>query len=72
MRERAARIHSKLTIVSSLNAGTEVTLLVPGTVVYCKTRPTRMERLKLVFRRLTAAHPASRMVSKPRLIEIRE
>jgi signal transduction histidine kinase len=44
MRERAARIHSKLTVVSSTNAGTEVTLVVPGKVVYRTARPTLLVR----------------------------
>jgi signal transduction histidine kinase/ligand-binding sensor domain-containing protein len=34
MRERAARIGSKLTVVSSPNSGTEVTLVVPGRIVF--------------------------------------
>jgi len=46
MRERAARIHSKLTILSSTNAGTEVTLVVPGHMVYRNSLPTPKERLK--------------------------
>jgi signal transduction histidine kinase len=45
MRERAARIHSKLTMVSSTNAGTELTLVVPGKVVYRNALPTVKERL---------------------------
>ena len=40
MRERASRIRGKLTIVSSANAGTEVTLVVPGNVVYRNGHPT--------------------------------
>jgi len=34
MRERAARIAAKLTIVSSVSSGTEVKLVVPGSIVY--------------------------------------
>jgi signal transduction histidine kinase/ligand-binding sensor domain-containing protein len=34
MRERAARIGSKITVVSSPNSGTEVTLVVPGRIVF--------------------------------------
>ncbi|WP_146072261.1 sensor histidine kinase [Bryocella elongata] len=52
MRERAARIRSKLSIMSSANAGTEVTLIVPGNIVYRKTRPTVFERLKAEALRL--------------------
>jgi len=46
MRERAARIHSKLSIVSSTNAGTEMTLVVPGKVVYRMDRTTLPKRFK--------------------------
>lgn len=52
MRERAARIHCKLTIVSSTNAGTEITLVVPGNVVYRNVHPTAIARLKGTLRRL--------------------
>ncbi|MGA9671107.1 MAG: two-component regulator propeller domain-containing protein [Terracidiphilus sp.] len=52
MRERATRIHSKLTIVSSSNNGTEVTLIVPGKVVYRNARATPLERFKTAIRRL--------------------
>jgi hypothetical protein len=52
MRERAARIHSKLTIVSSANAGTEVVLVVPGNIVYRKTHPALLERFKAAVHRL--------------------
>ena len=52
MRERAARIQSKLTMVSSTNVGTEVALVVPGKVVYRKARPTLLERAKAVVVRL--------------------
>jgi signal transduction histidine kinase len=52
MRERAARIQSKLTIVSSTNAGTEVALVVPGKMVYRKARPTLLQRAKAAVVRL--------------------
>ena len=51
MRERAARIGSKLTVVSSPNAGTEVTLVVPGRIIYRKTSAIAMEKIKGIFRR---------------------
>jgi len=38
MRERAARIGGKLTIVSSPTSGTEVTIIVPGGIVFRKTK----------------------------------
>jgi signal transduction histidine kinase/ligand-binding sensor domain-containing protein len=52
MRERAARIHSKLTVVSSTNAGTEVALIVPGKVVYRNALPTLKEKIMRAVNRL--------------------
>jgi ligand-binding sensor domain-containing protein len=52
MRERAARIHSKLTIVSSASSGTEVTLIVPGNVIYRKTHSTLLDRFQAAVQRL--------------------
>lgn len=40
MRERAARIRGKLSIRSSVNMGTEVVLVVPGTVAYRSVPPS--------------------------------
>jgi len=50
MRERAARIGGKLTLVSSQNAGTEVTLLVPGRAIFRKPTPSPLERFKAAVR----------------------
>src|SRR5439155_22785075 len=36
MRERAARIGGKLTLVSSSNSGTEIKLIVPGGIIFRK------------------------------------
>ncbi len=41
MRERAARIGGKLTLVSSSNSGTEIRLIVPGAIIFRKTMPAR-------------------------------
>jgi signal transduction histidine kinase len=43
MRERAARIGAKLTIVSSAKMGTEITLVVPGGLVFRKADETPLE-----------------------------
>lgn len=51
MRERAERIGSKLTLVSSPKSGTEMTLVVPGSVIFRKARATRFERIKTFFGR---------------------
>ncbi len=44
MRERALRIGATLTIVSSANTGTELTLFVPGDVVFRKPSATLFKR----------------------------
>lgn len=51
MRERAARIGGKLSIVSSANAGTEVTIVVPGSFIFRKAGATRLKKIKALFRR---------------------
>jgi signal transduction histidine kinase len=51
MRERARRIESKLTLVSSPGTGTELTLIVPGAVVFRTGSATPFERIKSLVRR---------------------
>jgi signal transduction histidine kinase/ligand-binding sensor domain-containing protein len=51
MRERAARIGSKITLVSSPKSGTEMTLIVPGNVIFRKASATRFERIKTLLGR---------------------
>ena len=46
MRERANRIESRLTIVSAPNSGTEITLVVPGRLIFQSAGSPRWERLK--------------------------
>ena len=41
MRERAARIGGKLTLVSSSSSGTEIKLVVPGGIIFGKTMPVQ-------------------------------
>jgi signal transduction histidine kinase len=53
MRERAARIGGKLTIVSSANSGTGIKLIVPGTAIFRKRMPvgrSLFARIRTVFR----------------------
>jgi signal transduction histidine kinase len=50
MRERAARIGGKLTLVSSSNSGTDIKLLVPGGIIFRKIIPLR----RSLFRRIRA------------------
>jgi signal transduction histidine kinase/ligand-binding sensor domain-containing protein len=45
MRERAERIGSDFTFVSSPNAGTAITLVVPGKVIYRKASTTRLDKI---------------------------
>jgi signal transduction histidine kinase len=53
MRERAARIGGKLTLVSSSNSGTEIKLIVPGGIIFRKRTPVRRSlftRIRTLFR----------------------
>jgi len=50
MRERAERIGSKFTLVSSPDSGTAITLIVPGRVIFHSDRPHWTERVKTLFR----------------------
>ena len=52
MRERAARIGGKLTLVSSSNSGTEISLVVPGGIIFREKMPVRrslVTRIRAVF-----------------------
>ena len=51
MRERADRIGGKLTLVSSASSGTEITLVVPGRIVFRKTRATIFSKVWDFYRR---------------------
>ena len=51
MRERAARIGGKLTVVSDAVSGTEVIVNVPGRVVFRKANATALEKMKAIFAR---------------------
>jgi signal transduction histidine kinase len=52
MRERATRIHGKLSIRSSVGSGTEVTVSVPWTIVYRTTPLGFLQRIRDRLRRL--------------------
>jgi signal transduction histidine kinase/ligand-binding sensor domain-containing protein len=55
MRERASRIASKLTVASSANSGTEITLVVPGSIIYrnlISSRSSLPAQLKSLLNRL--------------------
>jgi signal transduction histidine kinase len=51
MRERADRLGGRLGLVSSPNSGTEVTVVVPGSVVYRKASAAPSKLIKAIFRR---------------------
>lgn len=58
MRERTARIGGKFTIVSSTESGTEITISVPGKIIFRKTGVRLGERIKRIFsRRGSSSHP---------------
>ena len=50
VRERAALIGAKLTLLSSENAGTEVSLLVPGRAIFRQPDASPFEKLKAAFK----------------------
>jgi signal transduction histidine kinase len=53
MRERAARIGGKLTLVSSSNSGTEISLIVPGGIIFRErmlVRRSLVRRIRAIFR----------------------
>ena len=52
MRERAARIGAKLTITSSPDSGTEITLVVPGKVIFRNPRRSRFGFINRLVRKL--------------------
>jgi len=51
MRERAERIGSKFTLVSSPDSGTVLTLVGPGRIAFRSSRPAWAERVRSHFSR---------------------
>lgn len=51
MRERATRIGAQLTVLTSPDSGTEITLIVPGRVVFRSAARSRFSRTKHLFSR---------------------
>jgi signal transduction histidine kinase/ligand-binding sensor domain-containing protein len=57
MRERAARIGGKLTVASSADSGTQITVVVPGGIVFRKPSPSPLEKIRTILRRVgTTSH----------------
>lgn len=50
MRERAARIGARLSVVSSPNSGTEIKLVVPGRIVFRKPRLTPLDKVRAIIK----------------------
>ena len=59
MRERAARIAGKLTVVSSASTGTEIKLVVPGGIIYRKAPSQPRSLLANIKSRLKRMRPKS-------------
>lgn len=51
MRERAERIGGKLTVTSSAKSGTQITVVVPGQIIFRTENPTRFQKLRAMFHR---------------------
>ncbi len=59
MRERAERIGGKLLILSSPESGTEVTIVVPASIVFGKSRATLLDRVRNVSHRTDRTFPSN-------------
>jgi signal transduction histidine kinase len=64
MRERAARIRGKLTIISSATTGTRVLLTVPGAIAFSRARVTLFARMRVTLMRLVDRLLSHRPLSK--------
>jgi signal transduction histidine kinase len=52
MRERAARIGGKLTVASSADSGTQITVVVPGGIVFRKPSSSPLEKIRTLLQRV--------------------
>jgi signal transduction histidine kinase len=50
MQERAERIGAKLKVASSANVGTEITVVIPGQVIFLRPDKSAIEKITSVFR----------------------
>ena len=56
--EPVARIGGKLTVSSSPDSGTEITVIVPGSIVFRKPITSPLEKIRTILRRIgPASHP---------------
>ncbi len=56
MRERAARIHARLTLVSSAQSGTDISVVVPGNVSFLYPNSGILANLRKLYRRVAGDH----------------
>lgn len=49
MRERAARVGGRLTIGTSANRGTEIKIVIPGSLAFRRPRPSPLDKVKTIF-----------------------
>lgn len=52
MRERSARIGGRLTIETSANHGTEIKIVIPGSLAFRRPRPSPLDKVKAIFDRV--------------------
>ena len=52
MRERVARIGGKLMVVSSADSGTEITVIVPGDIVFREPSASPLDKIRTILRRV--------------------
>jgi signal transduction histidine kinase len=50
MQERAERIGAKLKVTSTANSGTEITVVIPGRVIFLRPGKSAIEKIASVFR----------------------
>jgi signal transduction histidine kinase len=67
MRERVARIGGKLTVSSSPDPGTEITVIVPGSIVFLKPITSPLEKIRTILRRNRSGLPPRLTVEPGRL-----
>jgi signal transduction histidine kinase len=56
MRERVARIGGKLTVASSAGSGTEITVVVPGAIVFREPSASPLDKIRTILRRARSRH----------------
>ena len=54
MRERAERIGAKLSLVSSYATGTEITIVVPGSIVFRKLKTPQSVSIRSILKKMNS------------------